>query len=228
MKTLYTYENPKNIIRKNHDQSPSSDGGDPMIWPYTLGRSHKRGPALIDDWLPEGAYMLEHHDLDVGIPPTQAFKAISDLRLNDLPFVRALFRMRGIPHRNELSLSEMFSTRPFLVLAEERESEIVFGIVGPFWKFHHDRTPPEPPRSPEDFRRALADRRMAAIGNFRADPLPRQGESRIWTETWCYTPEISSFILFSAYWLAIGPWSAWIRRMFLDGARHKTLPTKRV
>jgi hypothetical protein len=58
-----------------------------------------------------------------------------------------------------------------------------------------------------------------AIGNFRAEPAP--GGSRIWTETWAFAPARNQTFLFTCYWLLIGPFSAWIRRMLLGAARRR-------
>lgn len=196
-----------------------------MIWPYTAGRRKERAPALIDRWLPGGAFMLEHHGVDIAATPPRALAATTQLTLNALPFVRALFSLRGIPHSGEMTLREMFSTRPFLILGEDLGREVVFGVVGPFWEFRRGHVPSAIPRSPEEFREAMEAGRMAAIGNFRVEPA--QNESigsaavHVWTETWAWTPRPVPAALFTAYWLAIGPWSAWIRRMFLDEARRQ-------
>lgn len=193
-----------------------------MIWPYTDGRRPARPPALIDQWLPEGAFMLEHHDIDTRVPPAHAFAAATTLPLSDLPFVRLLFSLRGIPFRSEMSVLDFFSREPFLLLAGEEHSEIVFGIVGPFWSLRRGHMPAEIPRSSEEFREATTGGRMAAIGNLRVEA---QGDAsaRLWTETWVSTPETASAALFTAYWLAIGPWSALIRQWLLDAASRRAL-----
>lgn len=200
-----------------------------MIWPYASGRRPARPAALIDQWLPAGAFMLEHHDINVASPAEQAFAAGTTLPLSDLPFVRLLFSLRGIPFRSEMSVFDFFSTEPFLLLAREQRREIVFGIVGPFWSLHHGHMPAEIPRSPEAFREATKSGRMAAVGNLRVDPDPN-GSCRLWTETWVSTPGTASAVLFAAYWLAIGPWSALIRQTLLDAAarraKHQNTETK--
>jgi hypothetical protein len=193
-----------------------------MIWPYTLGRCKERTPTLIDYWLPEGAFMLEHHSIGISAPPARAFAGTTGLPLRALPFVRALFSIRGIPYQMEMTLREMFLTKPFLVLEEEKDREIVFGIVGPFWSLRRGHLPSGIPRSPDDFRNALKEGRMAAIGNFRADPTSR-ASTHVWTETWAWSPKPVPTALFTFYWLVIGPWSALIRRMFLKADCRQTL-----
>ncbi|MEW6369086.1 MAG: hypothetical protein AB1714_31045 [Acidobacteriota bacterium] len=194
-----------------------------MIWPYTMGRCEKRTHALIDQWLPEGAFMLEHHGMDMSAPPARALAATTQLALNALPFVRVLFALRGIPHRGEMTLGKMFSNKPFLLLDEDVGRELVFGIVGPFWDLRRGHMPADIPDSPGEFREAMKGGRVAAIGNFRVDPAHdgSRRSTRVWTETWAWSPQLIPTVLFTAYWLAIGPWSAWIRRMFLNEARRQ-------
>mgnify|MGYP003391044691 CR=1 FL=1 len=60
---------------------------------------------------------------------------------------------------------------------------------------------------------------MAAVGNFRVEP--GGSGARLWTETWAQVSGPRARIAFGAYWLAVGPFSAWIRRMFLRAARAR-------
>jgi hypothetical protein len=188
-----------------------------MPWPWSTGPL--RDPARIDAWLPRGAWKLEHHAIDVEVEPGAALAAIDGVRLRDVPIVGALFAVRGLPYDPEDSLARFFSTSPFLILDGEPGRELVFGVVGPFWQWRRGRLPPRIPRTPEEFRAALVEGRMAAIGNFRAEPIP--GGSRIWTETWAFAPLRHQAALLSCYWLLIGPFSAWIRRMLLVAAHRR-------
>lgn len=193
-----------------------------MPWPYSAGKRASSESALIDNWLPSGAWKLEHHALGTPVAPEDALAALSDLRTGELPVVDLLMRTRGIPVGETRSLGEFFSTPPFIVLEEEAGRELVGGIVGPFWHFGRGRMPADLPSSAEEFRAALAGGRIAAIATFRADPLP-DGGSLLWTETWAYAPVAAERRIFTAYWLLIGPFSAWIRRMFLSAAKRKAI-----
>lgn len=193
-----------------------------MPWPYSAGSRASSEPARIDGWLPDGAWKLEHHALDMPVPPADALAAVCGVRQGELPIVRSLMTLRGIPVGEGQTLEEFFATAPFLTLEEESGREVVAGIVGPFWHFGRGRTPRVLPRTAEEFRTALADGRIAAIANFRADPLA-DGGSRLWTETWAFAPVRREARVFTAYWLVIGPFSAWIRRMFLSAARRQAL-----
>jgi hypothetical protein len=186
-------------------------------WPYSTGPS--RGAAVLDGWLPPGAWKLEHHSLDLSSDPEATLGAIEGVRLQDVPIVSLLFGLRGLPFEPEGTLGRFFTTSPFLMLGGERGQELVFGVVGPFWQWRRGKVPPRIPRTPEEFRAALAEGRMAAIGNFRAEPTP--GGSRLWTETWVHAPRRSQRAFFTAYWLLVGPFSAWIRRLLLGAAQRR-------
>jgi hypothetical protein len=62
---------------------------------------------------------------------------------------------------------------------------------------------------------------MAAVGNFRVEP--GVGGVHLWTETWVHAPGARQVLPFGAYWLAVGPFSAWIRRLLLRAARRRAV-----
>ncbi len=125
-----------------------------------------------------------------------------------------------------MTIREFFSTPPFLVLDEEPDREVVFGVVGPFWQLRRERRPPRIPGAPGEFRQAASEGRTAAIGNFRAEPAATG--SLVWTETWVSTPGRRQAIAFTAYWLLVGPFSAWIRRLMLRAGRAAAGGDRRV
>jgi hypothetical protein len=190
-----------------------------VLWPYARDAGSHREPACIDRWLPLGARKLERHVIDMGADLRTSLSAIANLRLADIPFVRGLFAIRGIPYQAETTLREFFGTSPFLILDEDPGREVVFGVLGPFWQLRHGRLPLRVAHTPQEFRAALAEGRMAAIGNFRVEPAATA--SRLWTETWVSAPGAGQAIPFATYWMAIGPFSAWIRRMMLRAASRR-------
>lgn len=187
-----------------------------MLWPYARETGSRREPVRIDRWLPSGARKLERHVIDVPVDLRTALAAIACLRLGEIPVVRGLFAIRGIPHQAETTLLEFFGTSPFLILDEDPGREVVFGVLGPFWQLRHGHLPRHVARTPQEFQESLARGRMAAIGNFRVDP--GASASRLWTETWVFAPGAGQAIPFATYWMVVGPFSAWIRRMMLRAA----------
>jgi len=151
----------------------------------------------------------------VGAPPTDAVEALTGTRLRDLPAVAVLFRLRRLPFSREMSLRDFFSAPPFVLLVEEAGRELVFGVQLP--PARKDRRG-QRPATPAAFRQALARAPLAAIGTFRAEP--DGAGALLWTETWARAHGAVARLLFGGYWLAIGPWSAWIRRLILRAARE--------
>jgi hypothetical protein len=186
-----------------------------VLSPYAR-RWPARPACAIDRWLGPSARLLERHETRVAAPAAAALEAVERLALRDLPVVRALFALRGIPFSPGMTLREFFGTPPFLLLEEEPARELVFGVVGPLSRIPAGRTVPS---SPAELSEAARRSGMAAVGNFRAEPW--EGGARLWTETWVLVPGAAARLAFGAYWLAIGPFSAWIRRTFLRAARAK-------
>ena len=186
-----------------------------MLFPYGLS-APRRPFCALDRWIGPGWRLLEHHRIDVGAPPAAALDALTRIRLGELPAVTALFALRRLRFSKDMTFREFFSTAPFVLLEEEPGREIVGGVLIPPSGGDGSR---EPPASAVEFRKVLPSSLFAALATFRAEPVG--GGSRLWTETWVRTRGTGPGFLFGAYWLAIGPWSAWIRRMFLRAARDR-------
>ena len=175
------------------------------------GPAQQRLPELIDGWLGPEARLLERHESRVAAPPGRAYEAIRQVRLANMPVVRALFTIRRIPHSKEMTLFEFFSTRPFLILDELPAQEVVIGTAERLRRSRAHLS------TPEEFRAYTGEGTMRAIANFRVDAT--EGGSLISTETWIETFGRRARWLFRAYWLIVGPFSALIRREFLRTAR---------
>lgn len=171
----------------------------------------QRSPSLIDGWLGPSARLLERHEVRVAAPTERAYEAIDQVRLIDMPVVRALFVIRRIPYSKGMTLRRFFGTPPFLILEEDPPHEVVFGVaVG--WR-------PPAFAAPEDFRRYEREGAIRATGNFRIDAI--ESGSLISTETWIETFGARARWRFRAYWLVVGAFSALIRREFLRAAQNR-------
>ena len=172
----------------------------------------QRPPSLIDGWLSSRARLLERHEVRVAAPTERAYDTIAQVRLSDLPVVRALLSLRRISYSKGMTLRQFFGTSPFLILEEDPPHEVVFGVaVG--WR------PPAFP-TPEDFRRYEREGAIRAVGNFQIEAI--ESGSLISTETWIETFGARARWRFRAYWLIVGPFSAFIRREFLRAAQNRT------
>ena len=171
----------------------------------------QRPPSLIDGWLGPEVRLLERHELRVAAPPERAYEAIRQVRLAEMPIVRALLTVRRIPYSKEMTLQEFFSTPPFLILEEAPEQEAVIGTAHGLWRLRKYAS------TPDEFRAFTKQGTMRAIANFRVDAT--ESGSLMSTETWVETFGPMASWLFRAYWLIVGPFSALIRREFLRVAR---------
>jgi hypothetical protein len=187
-----------------------------MLRPWTLRAPPPRDACRIDAFTGPGWTLVERHAVGVAAAPSVALAALRALRLRELPAVRALFALRGLRFDAAMTLDAFFSTAPFVRLDEEPGREWVAGVLVPAPDAAGRR---EPPRSPGAFRSAVAaGAPLAAIVTFRAEPTG--GGSLLWTETFTRTQGRAASLVFAGYWLAIGPFSAWIRRAFLEAARR--------
>jgi hypothetical protein len=112
------------------------------------------------------------------------------------PFVRLLFRLRGVP--TEGTIADLFGRMRFEELARTGH-EVVFGAAGTPWR-------------PGGGIRRFADARpgtVRVVVNFIAD-----GE-RLSTETRIEAVDDAARRAFLRYWRIVGPFSAVIRRRWL-------------
>jgi len=194
-----------------------------VIWPYSRGTRTRTAPAHLDAWLPPGALELERHTLTVPADPATTLTAIDEVRWRDLPLVRVLFTLRGLPHEAQGSIRQFFSTPPFVELEAVPGREVVFAVLGPFWRWGRGSVPPRVARTPAELRQALADGAMAALGSYGVEAAA--SGTVLWTETWVHAPRPAQRAAFLAYWLVVGPFSAWIRRLMLRAARRRAAPS---
>ncbi len=148
--------------------------------------------VLITDYLGPGARRVSHYWVITSAPIARAYDAAMRVSLRDVPVVRLLFSLRGIPYRKDMTVREFFSTRPFCVLAEDAPREVVFAIEGPG---------------------------LRAVGNFLV--VAAASGSVLSTETWVETHTPRADRLFRLYWAIIAPFSGLIRRMLLGASKRR-------
>ena len=164
---------------------------------------------LIDDWLPD--YDVgERHDVALPVSPERALElALATPAASDR-IVRLLISTRGMVARE--SIEQFFAAHRFVVL-ERTSTEWVAGAVGAVWR----------PRGglvrladAEAWRTVAVPGTIKGAVDFRAEAIP--GGSRLTTETRVKATDARARRRFRAYWLAIGPFSALIRRRWLAAA----------
>jgi hypothetical protein len=162
---------------------------------------------LIDEWLPEFD-VHERHDIALRVDPERALELALSAPAAPDQLVRALYSARGMIARGE-TIERFFAAHRFVVLTQT-PTEWVAGAVGAVWR----------PRGglvrlgdPDAWRAAAVPGTIKAAVDFRAERIP--GGSRLTTETRVKAMDQHARRAFRLYWLAIGPFSALIRRRWL-------------
>ena len=97
----------------------------------------------LDRFLPAGDFR-EFHQISVPATAGHVFRAIKEVTIGELPLMTTLMVIRSLPAivsgRRRLSapgqkmVLNQFLEGGFRLLAEDVDSELVFGVIGKFWK----------------------------------------------------------------------------------------------
>jgi hypothetical protein len=162
---------------------------------------------LIDDWLPEFD-VGERHDVAVSLEPERALElALSSPAAPDR-IVRALISARGMRARDE-TIERFFAAHGFVVL-DRTSAQWVAGAVGAVWRRQGGLVRLD---DAEAWHASSVPGTIKGAVDFRAERIP--GGSRLTTETRVKAVDDQARRAFRFYWLAIGPFSALIRRRWL-------------
>ena len=174
----------------------------------------------IDEFLPEFDVVERHWTL-VDASPEVAYVAARNLDLSRSLITRALFGVRSLPRlvmgkgRPPPTVDlEAFQRYGFVILSEEPPAELVLGVVGRFWT----PTGSIEPITPDAF--VGFDRPGFAKGAMTLSVQPASGSSVVATETRVLCLDDASRRSFRRYWRAIGPFSAYLRRIMLTEVKR--------
>jgi hypothetical protein len=165
--------------------------------------------------------VADRHEILIAAPPARAYRCARDLDIGRLPLSRALFALRGIPHlltgsvrpSRRMTLDDMVAAG-FVVLGERVSEEIVFGVVGRFWRPASGIVRV----SASEFASYAEPGHARAAMAFRVDRA-RSG-CRLRTETRVDCLDDAAWWRFRLYWAVVGPFSALIRRELLRAIRR--------
>jgi hypothetical protein len=182
----------------------------------------------LDEFVPLYQFN-EFHSIRVAAPKDRVYDAIRAVSADEIPLFRTLTWIRrfGRPGPESIlnapehqPLLDVATRTSFLLLAEERDREIVVGtaVLAP-----RQRQPKRRPM-PEDFK-ALREPgfALAAMNFLIEDTGP--GACLVATETRVYATDPSARRRFAAYWRVIYPGSALIRRMWLRAIKRRAEAT---
>lgn len=178
--------------------------------------------SRLDEFAPVYQFS-ERHALHVNAAPDRVFRATRAVTADEILLFRTLTWIRrfGRPGPESIMaapehvpLIDVATRTSFLLLAEERDREIVIGtlVIAPAGFRARERP------TPEDLKR-LEEPGFAKVAmNFRIEPDGRGG-SDLSTETRVFATDPTSRRQFAAYWRVIYPGSALIRHMWLRAIR---------
>jgi hypothetical protein len=184
---------------------------------------------LLDDFLPV-YHFTEVHSTVVNAPPGAVYQAVKELTPSELSWVfHLLFKIRALPARLSGQAGQGFSApRPlldqmlnggFTLLADEAEREIVFGMIGQFWKLSGGTEVPL--AHPQDFVAFEQPDYARVAANFYVSQADGQGNVRVSTESRTYVPGPRARKKFGRYWRVIYPGSAYIRVLMLKAIKRR-------
>lgn len=181
---------------------------------------------LLDEVMPS-FHVNEVHETWVRAAPEEAYVAARSATVGEVPLLRGLMALRGVPGALRGQGLVLDRTVPFLEealalgfveLGERAPFELVVGAIGRFWSPAGGR-PLGRVRSREDFLRFDEPGFAKAAMNLFVEPAG--AGSRIATETRILGTDRGATLRFRLYWLLIGPWSALIRRSMLRAVRRR-------
>jgi len=184
----------------------------------------ERARSHLDEFAPVYQFS-EFHSARIETSCARTYQAIKTTTAAEIFLFRTLTWIRrfgrpspeGILNAPErLPLLDVATQSSFLLLAEERDQEIVVGTViaaPPGTRFKEKPTP-------EDYTALQRPGFVKAMMNFR---LEDAGPSAcvVTTETRVYATDDPARRRFAAYWRVIYPGSALIRRMWLRAIKHR-------
>jgi hypothetical protein len=123
----------------------------------------------------------------------------------------------SVNHQSKPFLDQMYEGG-FLSLAEETNSEIVFGMIGQPWKLTGGIDPDIPnPQAFLDFN----DPAFAKVAANLAISVDERGQTHCSTETRIHVPDPNTRRKFAFYWRIISMGSGWIRILWLKAIKRK-------
>jgi hypothetical protein len=156
--------------------------------------------SRLDEFLPEYD-VREYHERRVDASPEAAVAAALGIPVAPDALVRALFRLRGLPGGGSvLGGMRAIGLTPLV----EEPSCVVLGAAGRPWS----------PRT----RLVAFDK--AGPGQVRVAVEISADGTMLRTETRVAATDASARRAFRAYWLAVGPFSAFVRRRWLAAAER--------
>ncbi|MCD0421705.1 hypothetical protein LOC51_31200 [Rubrivivax sp. JA1024] len=181
-----------------------------------------RPMTLIDKYVPSFSFN-ERHAVLVDAPADKVLAAILTFRPEDDPLFRVLITLRELPMRarrlfggSETS-PKVFGIDDFTLLDHD-DREVVFGLVGQFWRPDFGLARIADGADFAAFQRAGF---VKLALNFALAPHS-DGHIRLTTETRAFCTDRSARLKLLPYWYAVRPFSGLLRRRILAGLKRRS------
>lgn len=180
--------------------------------------------GLIDRYLPSYDF-VERHACEVQASPDVVIAAAAAYQPESDPFFRRMIALREVPMRGLRRLLRRgdpapasFGMQNFLRLDEVAGSDLVYGLVGRFWRTDYGLV-----RLPDgEAFRAFAEPGVPKLAlAFSAEAIGT-GRTRLSTETRILCPDRGAWLRFAPYWYVIRPVSGLIRSRILASIKRQS------
>jgi hypothetical protein len=195
-----------------------------LLLPPPSARASARGPARIDEVLPEFQFE-EFHERFIHASPEAIDVAIRSVSAQEIRLFRLLTWIRN-PGRPWDGQGENILNPPagkpildvalgsgFILLSDEPGREIVLGTLVMRPRGTRIAVPNDPVETARRFAALAAPGCAKAVMNFRIEPS--DGGCRLTTETRIYATDPATARTFARYWRAVHPGSALLRHTWL-------------
>lgn len=180
------------------------------------------GSSLLDRFIPDPE-VIDHHHIAIDAPAEVVMSVATQMRLLDVPSIRAIFRLRELamggepdtrPHPEPLL--EQMQSIGWVVLAERAGREMVFGAATQPW-----HAAPVFRSIPANEFLAFSEPGFVKITwTLGADPID-ETHSVFHTETRVCTTDADARDRFRRYWSYVAPGVAVIRLALLRPLKHE-------
>ncbi len=157
----------------------------------------------------------EHHQVDIKATPRVVAGCVESAKFSDSFIINLLTGLRGMPRTN--AGIESVTKMGFVLLERDAQREVIFGLIGQFWKPSGNIIRVE---SRDEFERFNENGFLKATWNFAVCETNTQ-TSVLETETriQCLGPDAKR--KFARYWFFVRPFSSLIRMEMLRSIRRK-------
>lgn len=196
-----------------------------LVWPHRLMPSQVSNMQL--DTLMPSYHFNEVHSITVQAPPVKVYRAIKQVTPPEISLLSALFWLRslggcvdsraGLQGRRSPILDEL-TAQGFVRLDEKPGRELVFGVVGQFFRLQGGTVPV---RDASEFLEFARPGFVKATINFVVMDAGG-GASQVVTETRILATDATAQRRFGWYWRLIHPGSRIIRVMWLRAIKQRS------